>query len=223
MCGRYSFTADLDQTLAHFQAVPLVRLEPRYNIAPTQPIPVVRENLDNHQCELTLMHWGLIPSWSKDPNIGARLINARSETVAEKPSFRNAFRRRRCLIPATGFYEWQKLTKGKQPFNCCRDDSSLFALAGLWETWQGPNGEEIESCTILTKAADELMQPIHDRMPVVVPPAEYQSWLDAQTNPVHLNALIKAATLQGMVLYPVSAKVNRAQYDAPDCLEPLSS
>jgi putative SOS response-associated peptidase YedK len=222
MCGRYSLTTELDRAISHFQAEPLVKLAPRYNIAPTQPVPVVHQNLDNHRRELTLMHWGLIPSWSRDPNIGARLINARSETVAEKPSFRNAFRRRRCLLPATGFYEWQQLTKGKQPFNCCREDGGLFALAGLWETWQGPNGEEIESCTILTKAADELMQPIHDRMPVVVSPDDYQSWLDAQTNPVQLHALINASTLAVMYLYPVSSKVNRAQYDAPDCLEPPS-
>lgn len=182
MCGRYSLTASPETVEAEFGlAVSPEPFPPRYNIAPTQPIPVVHLD-DADRRRLTLMRWGLVPSWVKDPKEFSLLINARIETAADKPAFRAAMKRRRCLVPASGFYEWQKREAGpKRPFLLSAPDAPLFAFAGLWETWVGPDGEEIDTAAILTREASPDIAGIHTRMPVVVPPEAYAVWLDART------------------------------------------
>ena len=175
MCGRYVLTADTDTLQLAFDltTVPDTMI-PRFNIAPSQPIAVIT---NEHPEELTFQKWGLVPSWSKDPKMGNRMINARSETAAEKPAFRAAFKRRRCLIPATGFFEWQKRGSGKQPMFIHLKDAAVFAFAGLWEVWYSPEGDELRTTTILTTEPNELMADIHNRMPVILPRDDYAAWL----------------------------------------------
>ena len=180
MCGRFALLTPGQELAAQFGVTLAIAVAPRYNIAPTQPVLAVRLAHDGETREATSLRWGLIPSWSKDVSIGSRLINARSETAAEKPSFRAAFKRRRCLIPASGFYEWQRRNGGKQPVYIHSTEGAAFGLAGLWETWQAPDGGAIESCTILTTTPNEMMAPIHNRMPVIIEPP---SWLDPKAWP----------------------------------------
>ena len=181
MCGRFTLF-EPDKVLAkEFGVSDFPPRSPRYNIAPSQPIAAVRAVPAGSGRELALLRWGLIPSWSKDPAIGNRLINARAETAKEKPSFRNAFRRHRCLIPASGFYEWLRWERGKQPYFVRMRDGHPFAFAGLWDRWESPDKGVIETCTILTTAANDVLAPIHDRMPVILPPREYDRWLDPST------------------------------------------
>src|SRR5262245_35107324 len=175
MCGRFTLATSRAQLADLFRLAGGPELPLRYNIAPTQPVPVVRAAGDGRA--LALARWGLIPRWATDPAIGNRLINARSETVAEKPSFRDAFRKRRCLIPATGFYEWAKTAGGKQPYHFRLLDGRPFAFAGLWERWDR-GGEPVESCTILTTAANAVVRPVHERMPVILPAEAFAAWLD---------------------------------------------
>jgi putative SOS response-associated peptidase YedK len=221
MCGRFALTAspeEIAQQLALSSAPPLA---PRYNIAPSQPVLAVRENRDSHQRELVFLHWGLIPSWAKDPSIGYKMINARSETAAEKPSFRNALKYRRCLVPISGFYEWQKVGKGKQPHYIHRADEQLLAVAGLWEHWQSADGSEIESCTLLTTTPNELMRPLHDRMPVILHPDDYDLWLDPQTVKTEpLLPLLRPFPAEYMTAYPVSTLVNSPINESPNCILP---
>ena len=191
------------------------QLVPRYNIAPTQPVTALRHNLRG-QREITHFHWGLIPSWSKDTKWASRMINARSETVHEKPSFRNAFKRRRCIVPATGFYEWQRIGKKKQPMRIRMQDEAIFGMAGLWESWQG-----IESCTILTMRPNELMAPIHDRMPVILNPEDYDIWLGSKTPIAALPAMFQPFSAEKMSAYPVSTYVSNARNEGPQCIVPL--
>ncbi|MCC7353120.1 MAG: SOS response-associated peptidase, partial [Anaerolineae bacterium] len=162
-------------------------------------------------------------SWAKDPTIGSRMINARSETVAEKPSFRSAFKSRRCLVPADGFYEWQRQERGKQPFFIRMSEGTPFAIAGLWEHWQGPEGEVIESCTLLTTEANEMMRPLHDRMPVILDPKDYDLWLDpgVQKREILL-PLFRPYASEAMIAYPVRPVVNSPANDSPLCIEPLT-
>jgi putative SOS response-associated peptidase YedK len=214
MCGRFSLAVTPDELAKFFDLDEVPDFPARYNIAPSQPIAVILKTSDQPERHFRLMRWGLIPAWAKDPAIGNRLINARAETVAEKPSFRAAFKRRRCLIPASGFFEWQKTKAGKQPFYFRPQDEGLFAIAGLWESWQ-----EIETCTILTTAANELLQPIHERMPVILNPADYDQWLDWQTQDTEaLQALLKPFLADQMLAYPVSKRVNNATIDNPECI-----
>jgi putative SOS response-associated peptidase YedK len=174
MCGRFTLAQSPEAVTEAFGLSKVPDLSPRYNIAPSQPIGVVMRAKEAIQPEFRLMRWGLIPSWAKDPSIGTKLINARSETATEKPSFRSAFKYRRCLIPADGFYEWQKTQQGaKQPFYFSMAGNGVFAFAGLWESWN-----DLETCTILTTTANDLLQPIHDRMPVILNPEDYGQWLD---------------------------------------------
>ena len=174
MCGRYTLRTPVDSLVEAFDIVDYPSsLTPSYNIAPTQEVAAVVE--EDEKRKLEMFHWGLIPSWAKDPSIGNKMINARAETVSEKPSFRKAFKVRRCLILADGFYEWQKTDNGKQPYYIKMQDDSPFAFAGLWEIWQ--NGEEIRSATIITTEANDLMNEIHHRMPVILPPEDYGMWL----------------------------------------------
>jgi putative SOS response-associated peptidase YedK len=204
--------------------------QPRYNISPGQPILAVLHDSAHsathsgtHFAEaparqLRWMHWGLIPYWAKDPAIGYKMINARAETVASKPSFSEPMRQRRCLIPADGFYEWKRDGKLKLPWSFTLADNSLFALAGLWEHWQSPQGAVIESCTILTTAPNQLMHGIHDRMPVILPPTAYGRWLDpALTNIEQLQPLLQPYPAEAMRRYRVSPRVNHAKNDDPEC------
>ena len=177
MCGRFTLRTTGNVVADFFGLHELPDFPPRYNIAPTQAVPVVRIRPGRGERECALLHWGLVPAWADDPAIGHRLINARADTASEKPAFRGPFRQRRCLVVADGFYEWQKQGSRKQPFYIRRQDDRPFALAGLWDRWD--RGEEpIDSCTILTTDANELMQPTHERMPVIIPPEKYRLWLD---------------------------------------------
>ena len=188
-------------------------------------VVIIRLDRDTLQRRLVQVKWGLIPFWAKDTSIGNRLINARGESAAEKPAFRAAFKSRRCLVPADGFYEWKK-RKGdqKQPYLVRNADGSPFAFAGLWESWTGPEGEIIESCTILTTDANDLTQPIHDRMPVILKPEDYDLWLDPEVkDPKLLKPLLRPYPSEEMIAEPVSPKVNKASYDAPDCVEVVSA
>ncbi len=224
MCGRFALIADSEELAEQFDlplaaAMPNAAFMPRYNIAPTQPVTAVRHHHD--QREITFFKWGLVPSWSKDPKIGSRMINARSETVAEKPSFRAPFKRRRCIIPASGFYEWQKTADGKQPIYIHPTDDTTFALAGLWESWHSPDGGEIETCTILTVSPNELMAPIHNRMPVILEKEDYDVWLQPGNQPEQGKHLLRPFPAERMATYPVSKLVNSPRNDSPDCIVPL--
>lgn len=221
MCGRYALF-NSPNILADWFAVPDLpqSLPLRYNIAPTQPVLAVRSGVQ--QPEFALFRWGLVPSWAKELQIGARLINARAETAAEKPAFRAAFKQRRCLIPASGFYEWQKVNGRKQPFFIHPSDAELFAFAGLWEVWQGSDGRELQSCTILTTAPNELMLSIHNRMPAILARAEFTTWLEPVLPTEEAQRLLRPFPANRMAAYPVSARVNKPSYDAPDCILPLS-
>ncbi len=221
MCGRFALVATGEEVAAHYELSEVPFIAPRYNIAPTQPVAAVRLNRNGAR-ELTHFQWGLIPSWSKDPSIGSKLINARAETAADKPAFRAAFKRRRCLIPATGFYEWQQMGKGKQPMYVREADGGLLSLAGLWEIWHAPDGGELETCTILTTLPNTLMEPIHNRMPLILEPADYAMWLDPATEANQLNHLLRPFAVEGLAAYPVSTAVNRVQNDSETCIAPLA-
>jgi putative SOS response-associated peptidase YedK len=227
MCGRFVRRASPKDIAELFDVmVPEpADLPPRYNIAPSQPVAAVRIRPHEACRELVNLRWGLIPWFADDPKIGNRLINARAETAATKPSFRNAFRTRRCLIPATGFYEWQKRegTKQKQPFHVTLKHEQLFAFAGLWDVWHDPHGEVIESCTIVTTDANELMRPIHDRMPVILPRANYAQWLDPKLqDPETLAPLLRPFPADQMTADAVSTFVNAPQNEGPQCIEKLA-
>jgi putative SOS response-associated peptidase YedK len=222
MCGRFALIDPAEQLAMQFDLPAIADLTPRYNIAPTQPVLAVRQAQGNGAREWALLRWGLIPSWSKDIAIGNRLINARGETVAEKPSFRAAFKRRRCLIPASGFYEWQKQGKTKQPIYITPANGEMFALAGLWESWQGTDGSELESCTIVTTTPNELMTPIHNRMPVIVAPEDYDTWLDSEPEPSLGLHLIRPYPSDLMQVTAVSTYVNSPRNEGPQCVEPVS-
>ena len=196
-------------------------LTPRYNIAPTQEVAAVRQGEQGR--ELSMLKWGLVPSWAKDPGIGARMINARAESVADKPSFRSAFKRRRCLILADGFYEWKKTgARTKQPYYIFLRDRQPFAFAGLWEHWKGPDGGEMPSCTIITTGANELLSELHDRMPVILGEEEYDRWLDPKFDDAEtLKSLLGPYAALDMTCYPVSTIVNNARNETPECVERL--
>ncbi|MEQ8787488.1 MAG: SOS response-associated peptidase [Pirellulaceae bacterium] len=229
MCGRFTLRTPAGVLVEQFRLESAPELAPRYNIAPTQDVAVVRNEHDTAQDdaarrELVLMHWGLVPSWSKDPKQGARMINARGETAAEKPSFRAAFKRRRCLVLADGYYEWQKTGgKHKQPFLIHRDDGAAFAFAGLWERWKGDDGPPLESCTIITTSSAESTREIHDRMPVILDEADYDLWLDVQfEDRERLQQLLIPWESDELVAEPVSTHVNNVRHDDPQCAEPQS-
>jgi putative SOS response-associated peptidase YedK len=201
----------------HLDDIPL--FEPRYNVAPTQLVPAVRQ--EDGKRRLVTLRWGLIPSWAKDAKIGYRLINARADTVAAKPSFRSAFKRRRCLVPADGFYEWKRSGTLKQPFFIHRKDEEPFAFAGLWEGWENPEDDkEVQSCSLITTEANELMAPIHDRMPVILPVSAYDRWLDPDEPVNDLQSPLKPYPADEMAAYPISTYVNSPKNQGPKCIEP---
>ncbi len=226
MCGRYSLIATAEELQALFKLLALDErlIPPRYNIAPTQPIVVVREG-DNGR-ELVPMRWGLLPSWVKDPDDFPLLINARAEGIAQKPSFRAAFKRRRCLVPASGFYEWQASGgKSKQPHWIGPGKGGLIAFAGLWETWIGGDGSEIDTVAIVTRKANAALQPVHHRMPVLIEPDDFDLWLSESADPKAAEMLLSAAADETLVAVPVSTRVNRVANDDAslwEAVEPAS-
>lgn len=239
MCGRFTLTTDatkLAEAFAEFKP-PAEEIAPRYNIAPSQAVAVVANN-GQHQIEF--FKWGLIPAWAKDPAIGNRMINARAETLAEKPSFKTAYKRRRCLILADGFYEWRKPPPspplkgrgqgeikggGKTPMYVRLVSGEPFAFAGLWEVWQPPQEDKpILSCTIITTTPNELLAEIHDRMAVILPRQAYADWLDpAERSPDELSRLLKPYPASEMTIYPVSTLVNSPKNDSPECITPMAT
>jgi putative SOS response-associated peptidase YedK len=222
MCGRFTLYQSVEALAQNFQIEKLTDIEPKYNIAPTQMVATVLYNSETNKRELQQLRWGLIPSWAKDMGIGAKLINARSETVTEKPAFRSAFKRRRCLVVADGFYEWQQQGSKKQPFYFHLLEKKTFGFAGLWEQWESPEGDKISSCTILTTKANELVQPIHDRMPVILQQEDYDTWLNplVQT-PEILQPLLHPYPSEQMIAYPVSTLVNSPKHNNPECVKPI--
>jgi len=218
MCGRFTLRAPKERIKREFQLQEEPLVEARFNIAPTQNIIAVRQSADGR--EAAEFKWGLIPSWAKDASMGARLINARSETVTEKPSFREAFKRRRCIIPADGIYEWQRAGGRKQPFFFHMRDDRVFGFAGLWDKWREEEGEVIESCTILTTEANDVFRPVHDRMPVILPPETYDEWLSDDPRGVEaLKELLRPYPSSEIVAYPVSPQVNGPQSQGPDLIK----
>ncbi len=218
MCGRYAIVLAEDGSLQRrFSLEELLDdPAPRYNVAPTQTLPVVVRHSPNH---LAMMRWGLIPSWAKDPSIGNRMINARAESVAEKPAFRRPFRSQRCLVPASGFFEWKREGTGKQPYFVHLTDEPLFAFAGLYDIWHDPQGQAVHSYTILTTDANDLMAPIHNRMPVILAREDEDDWLDPDiSEPERLLPLLRPYPARAMEAYPVSRAVNSPMHDAPDVL-----
>lgn len=216
MCGRYLLTTTPETLAEHFQLLRPPRFQASYNIAPARKILTLVE-LDDRSRKAVNLFWGLVPSWAKDTKNSSHLINARMETVREKPSFRSAFKHRRCLIPANGFYEWQKLDVGKQAFHIHRQDNQVFAFAGLWEQWQHDT-ETLYSCTILTTAATELMQPIHERMPVIIPQNDYSTWLDKSDQGDQAFELLEDQSYSLMATTPISDWVNNPRHDDEQCL-----
>lgn len=221
MCGRYLITSSPEAIRALFGYAEQPNFPARYNIAPTQPIPVVR--LVDGKRSFALMRWGLIPSWVKDPHNFSLLVNARGESVIDKPAFRVAMRRRRCLIPADGFYEWKQDGERKRPYVVRPTSGGPIAFAGLWETWTGPNGEELDTACIVTTDANRTLRSIHDRMPVVIAPEAFDLWLDcAKMEPAIAAALISPAREGEFEAYEVSTAVNRTANDAPALIEPVA-
>ena len=221
MCGRYTLRTPVEKLAEEFGfEATSVELPPKYNVAPTQEVAaVLSEGGERH---LELLRWGLIPSWADDPGIGSRMINARAETAPEKPSFRRAFRERRCLIPADGFYEWKRTNGTKQPYCIRMREGRPFAFAGLWESWKDDGGPEIRSCAILTTAPNALAGEIHDRMPVILPAGSYDAWLDPEAEKEELVALLAPYPEAEMEAYPVSRFVNSPSNNDPRCIEPAA-
>ncbi len=218
MCGRFYLFGDGAAVADLFDLAAPVDLVARYNIAPSQPVAVVR--LGEHGREFVPLRWGFVPAWAKDAKCAP--INARAETAADKPTFRDSFRKRRCLIPADGFYEWVRQGKAKQPFAFRLNDDKPFAFAGLWERWEGPSGP-VETCCILSTTANDLVRPAHDRMPVMLERAYFEQWLDpAEQNAEALTWMLRPYRADAMRAYPVSALVNSPRNDDVQCLEPAA-
>ena len=228
MCGRFTLALSPEE-LAQLMALDAaldreLGLGPRYNIAPGQEIVAAVQATPEAPREARVFRWGLVPSWAEDPAIGYRLINARSETAAAKPAFRDAYRRRRCLVPADGFYEWQRRAGRKQPWHFRVTDAPGFCMAGLWETWGPPDGVPLETCTLLTTSANELLRPIHDRMPVILGRENYERWLTAQPDDeTGLRDLLRPFPAEAMDARPVSPLVNSPRSDVPACIEPVAT
>jgi putative SOS response-associated peptidase YedK len=223
MCGRYRLSRRKQIIEEHFDAVSGEEdWSPRYNLAPTQPVAVIRQNPKEPVRELSLMRWGLIPSWAKDPSVAAGMINARSETAATKPAFRDALKSRRCLIPADGFYEWKKTGKTKQAYCFEVNEGELFAFAGLWDRWKDPSGQWVKSCSILTTSPNAVTSAVHDRMPVILDPDAYDVWLDpGMTNVAAASELLKPYDARPMRSYPVSSRINHVANDDEGCSAPV--
>ncbi len=216
MCGRFFLDSNIGEIVEHYNAPPPDIFTARFNIAPTSPV------LARTDKALTLFRWGLVPSWAKDLSMGNRMFNARAETVAEKPSFRQAYRRRRCLIPANGFYEWRLENGRKQPY-CCHINHGLFSMAGIWELWQDAEGNQLQSCAVITTEAKGHMSDIHLRMPLTIDSENYQNWLDCHSEKTDIaDELIRESRPQYQY-YAVSTAVNNARNEGRDLIQPLAS
>jgi putative SOS response-associated peptidase YedK len=218
MCGRFTLKTSPARIarLLGLKSVP--DFEPRYNIAPSQPVLAVRLEPERGEREAAFLEWGLIPSWAKEPGIGNKLANARADTVAEKPAFRSAFKKRRCLVPADGFYEWQAGPGGKTPYYFRMKDEGLFAFAGLWERWQ-QGAEPVESCTLITTEANGVVGPVHDRMPVILDSESFARWLDPEQGVTALRAMLAPLPDDWLTAHPVSKLVNNPRNEGPKCIE----
>jgi putative SOS response-associated peptidase YedK len=223
MCGRYRLSRRKQLVEEYFDSVSgEEEWTPRYNIAPTQFVSVVRQHPKEPIRQLALMRWGLIPSWSRDPSAAAKMINARSETAATKPAFRDPLKFRRCLIPADAFYEWQRKAKSKQPYCFEVNNGDLFAFAGLWDGWKDSSGNWIKTCSILTTPPNALTSGVHDRMPVILDPDSYDLWLDPGMTDVQVvSELLKPYDAQSMRCYPVSTRINHVGNDDEECSRPV--
>ena len=218
MCGRYRLSKRKQLIEEYFDTVNEVDWEPRYNIAPSQNVGIIRQDATRQRRAFFQVRWGLIPSWAKDASVGHKMINARSETVAEKPAFRDPFRTQRCLIPANGFYEWSRHKKTKQPFHFGMRDDSLFAFAGIWDRWNDAQGGFVETCSILTTTPNSLLLDVHDRMPVILEPTDYELWLDpAFRNLSAVSEMLKPFNPDLMKRHPVTSRVNAPTNDDPEC------
>lgn len=210
MCGRFALKAPPAELIKHFGLDECTNLKPRYNIPPGTDIAAIRKSPEGKRV-LQLLRWGLVPHWAKDPGIGNKLNNARGESVAEKPSFRDAFRRRRCLIPADGFYEWKAQGKVKQPYYVSLKSGEPMAMAGLWESWKTPDGEVLRTCCVITTGPNAVMEPIHDRMPVIVAPEYWESWLSAPVE--YIQGLVKPYPTEPMQVWTVDRRVSKVGED----------
>jgi len=223
MCGRYRLSRRKQIVEEYFNSVSGEEdWAPRFNIAPTQPVPVIRQNPKEPIRELSLVRWGLIPSWAKDPSVAATMINARSETASTKPAFRDALKSRRCLIPADGFYEWVRTGKVRQPYCFEVNEGKLFAFAGIWDRWKDASGKTIETCSILTTTANAVTAAVHDRMPVILDPDGYDLWLDPGMRDVRAaSELLKPYDARLMRSYPISTRINHVANDDAECSRPM--
>jgi putative SOS response-associated peptidase YedK len=219
MCGRYTIIVTLEELLRRYDVSGSIMPAhmPRYNVAPGQMVMAVIH--DGKQNRLGQLRWGLIPEWAKDESAGYKMLNARAETLAEKPAFRNSFQRKRCLIPADSFYDWKRTEKGKQPMRILLKSQEIFSLAGLYDTWTAPDGSKISTCTVITTESNEMMAPIHDRMPVILRPQEESIWLDRQITKIDmLLPLLKPYSADEMYAYPVSERVGNVRNDDEACV-----
>jgi putative SOS response-associated peptidase YedK len=221
MCGRFTMTATPEELMERYGAEQLTfEYQPRYNIAPTQLIPAVIETEGERR--IGQLRWGLVPGWAKDEKIAYSTINAKAETVHEKPAFRNSFKRKRCLLPADGFYEWQKIDGKKQPMRIVLKDKSIFSMAGIYDTWISPEGMKVHTCSIITTKPNKLMEPIHDRMPVILRREDEAIWLDREKQDVELlHSLLVPYAEEEMFAYPVAAIVGNVRNDLPECIAGL--
>jgi putative SOS response-associated peptidase YedK len=224
VCGRFTLTAPPDAVRRVFDLDAAPALEPRFNVAPGQDVATVACAADGRRV-LRMRRWGLVPYWAKDPRLGSRLVNARAESAASKPAFRDALRRRRCLVPADGFYEWAASARGpRQPWYVARADAACFAIAGLFERWRSAEGEWLETCVLLTTEAGPRLTAVHGRMPLVLPPGDWEPWLDpAVCDPARLAPLLRPQPDEAFTLRPVSLRVNRPEHDDPACIAPLEA
>jgi putative SOS response-associated peptidase YedK len=221
MCGRYAITTAPEAIRQFLRYLEQPNFPPRYNVAPTQPVPIVRMMEGKRQ--FALVRWGLIPAWVKDPRTFSLVINARGESVLDKPAFKNAMKYRRCLFPADGFFEWERRGEKKRPYFVRRKGGGPLAFAGLWESWMEPNGEEQETAAIITTNASRSIAHIHDRMPVIVPPEAFDFWLDPKVDAETATAAIQPAKDETIEHYEVSRAVNRFENDSPQLVEPLTA
>lgn len=223
MCGRYRLSRRKELLAEYFDTnFDDLEWEPRYNVAPGQPIPVLRQGEGEAPLRASWMGWGLIPSWARDRKVGARMINARSETASTTPSFRESLQKRRCLVPADGFYEWKRSGKTKQPYCFELDNREIFAFAGLWDSWRDVDGRTLETCTILTTSPNDLLADVHDRMPVILDPEDYGLWLDAEMQDENRALqVLKPFEPKLMRRHPVSTRVNQVANDGPECSAPV--
>lgn len=219
MCGRIVTAIPADELKKIFDLIENPRVEPRYNVAPMQQVGVVRCCDESDHFRYDRLKWGLVPSWSKDPSSGSHMINARSETVSEKPAFRHAIKYKRCIVPVSGFYEWEHTESSRQPYFIHMTDSSPMCLAGIWEAWKSPDGTEIETFSILTTAANKLIEPLHDRMPVILQPGDYALWINRNIHNTHqLEPLYLPYPPDLLVRQKVSTLVNNVRFDSPVCV-----